>query len=367
MTHTRAALIALVIALAAPSAAAAAPDWHSGTIEKSTVTNCNFFPETGINALAQRYTDDANLPKIGEVFYVRTLPARTGNGCGIAMHTHVELVLPTGVTPAISQQNPVKCSLWDYQADTSTPLEGCPQVPQTGIYGPAFDQETQSGPQPWEVPHLRGVVIEVPVTSSRALSGTSPGCGRSSGQPPCTPDRSGDTAQFVNVISDGRLDPTLVPHVPLHVAAAPAPPTVDPGPGGGSTGGGGGTQGGGGTSDVPATSGGRPTVSAASTATVRTLGRGLVVTVDVPTPGSTVKLQLSARGLSPKPKKTVVLGKRSTRTTASGKTQIKLKLSKSSLAKLKRARKTITGQLQMDVTAPDGTRSQAKRKLKIKR
>ena len=369
MTQTRAALTALIVALAAPSAAAAAPDWHSGTIESSTVTNCNFFPEKGINANAQRFTDDSNLPKVGEVFYVRTIPARTGNGCGIAMHTHVELVLPTGAMPAISQANPVRCLLWDYTTDQSTPLDGCPQTPQQGIYGPAFDQETAGGPQPWEVPHLRGVVIEVPVTSNRALTGTSPACGRTSGSPPCPAASSGDTAQLVNVISDGRLDPTLVPYVPLHVAATPTP--ADPGnggAGGGGTQGGGGSQGGGGTGDgsSPGTTGRRPTVSAASTATLRTLGRGLVVTVDVPAAGSSVKVQLSARGLPPKRSKTVVLGKRSMRTTASGKTQLKLKLSESAIAKLKRARKSVAGQLVLDVTAPDGTRAQAKRTLKIK-
>ena len=95
------ALVAFV--LLAPLPPTRRREWHDGEIESSTVTNCNFFPEKGINNLAQFQADKAALPKVGDTFYVRMLPARSGNGCGIAMHIHPEIVLPVGVELAISR------------------------------------------------------------------------------------------------------------------------------------------------------------------------------------------------------------------------------------------------------------------------
>ena len=161
--------LAAFVLLAPP--AQAAPQWHDGEIESSTVTNCNFFPEKGINNLAQFQADPAALPKVGDTFYVRMLPARTGNGCGIGMHVHPEIVLPVGVELAITGTTPVRCLSWDYLADVATPLDGCPQTPQAGAYGPSFDQETARGRSRGRSPHLRGVVIEIPLRSSRPLKG----------------------------------------------------------------------------------------------------------------------------------------------------------------------------------------------------
>ena len=63
----------------------AAPEWTDGTIEQSTVPNCKFFPEAGINSLsAVRGQPERRCRQVGDVFYVRMLPARVGNGCGVA-------------------------------------------------------------------------------------------------------------------------------------------------------------------------------------------------------------------------------------------------------------------------------------------
>ena len=224
----RALALALLVLAVSAGPAIAAPDWHSGEIESSTVTNCNFMPEKGIDNLAQFYADKAALPKVGDTFYVRMMPARSGYGCGIGMHVHPEVVLPEGVSLAISASTPVKCQLWDYLKDIATPLDGCPQTPQSGIYGPAFDKETSEGPKPWPVPHLYGVVIELPLVSSRPLKGAA---GRPStclrvglGPPPCSAKAAGDNIQLATWVSDGRLDPWLVPTVPLFVEPAGTSP-----------------------------------------------------------------------------------------------------------------------------------------------
>ena len=64
------------------------------------MSSCNFDPETGIIANAEFRSDPASVPKVGDVFYVRTIPGRVGNGCGTGMSVHVEIVAPAGVSPA---------------------------------------------------------------------------------------------------------------------------------------------------------------------------------------------------------------------------------------------------------------------------
>ena len=276
------ALATVVVALAAPPAQAET-GWQSGEIETSTVLNCSFFPETGINSLAQFQADPRALPRVGDLFYVRTIPARVGNGCGIPMHVHVEVVLPVGVTTAISAATPVRCLLWDYVTDEATPLAGCPQTPQAGTYGPAFDQEGPTGIRPWEIPYRRGVVIELPLRSSRALKGVAGRpitCSRLSGRPPCPAAAAGDNIQLANWISDGIGDPWLSPSVPLFVeAAAPPPPVITPTP----------------TPAPPAAAPAPVPVINKAPATVR-VRRALRVTAFVVTRGSTVTARLVLKG-----------------------------------------------------------------------
>ena len=206
-------------ALAAPPAHAA-PEWHSGEIESSTVTNCNFFPEKGIDNLAQFQADRRRSRRSATRSTCGCSRRAAGAAAGSAMHVHPEIVLPEGVSLAISGATPVRCLSWDYLADVATPLDGCPQTPQAGIYGPAFDQETATGPKPWEVPHLRGVVIEIPLRSSRPLKGAAgrpATCVRYGGRAAVRRAQAGDNVQLGVWVSDGRLDPWLVPTVPLFV------------------------------------------------------------------------------------------------------------------------------------------------------
>ncbi len=306
--------LAAFVLLAPP--AHAAPEWVSGEIESSMVTNCNFFPEKGIDNLAQVQVDRAALPKVGDTFYVRMLPARSGNGCGIAMHIHPEIVLPVGVEPAISPATPVRCLSWDYLADVATPLEGCPQTPQTGAYGPSFDQETANGPKPWEVQHLRGVVIEIPLRSSRPLKGAAgrpASCVRVSGRP-CGAAQTGDNAQLGVWVSDGRLDPWLVPTVPLFVEPAGGPPTINRAP---------------------------------SKARLR---RGFNVRVFVATRGSTISAALVLKGRT--------VARRTVRNAPAGLNTVKLKAS---------GRQTGRAELRVSVRAPDGSVVRGTKRVALRR
>ena len=64
------------------------------------------------------------------VFYVRSVIARIGDGCGIDMLGHVEIVPPPGVTTAISAQHPVRCEWLDITTGALSPAGGCPRRPR---------------------------------------------------------------------------------------------------------------------------------------------------------------------------------------------------------------------------------------------
>ena len=145
-----------------------------------------FGQEPGIQANAELQADPEALPRVGEVFYVRSVIARIGDGCGIDMLGHVEIVPPPGVTTAISAQHPVRCEWMDITTGALSPAGGCPQEAQEAVYGPGFDQLTPGGSTPtypWRIAYQQALVIEVPLRSNRGLQGTSPSCSRWRGRP----------------------------------------------------------------------------------------------------------------------------------------------------------------------------------------
>lgn len=226
--YAAAAAGAVLMTLLVPAPARAGQEWHVGTSETSLVGDCSFnYSRNGIRADAWFHSDPVDIPRVGEVFYVRSVIARLSDGCGIDMGGHVEIVPPDGVTPAISSANPVRCRWMDIGTGALTQADGCPQEAYEGVYGPAFDQVTPDGPTetyPWLIDYGKALVIEIPLKSSRGLQGTSPGCTRFEGDPPCTnPSQSGDTLQFTVRMIDGWSSEWLSPYVPLFV--------YDPGPG----------------------------------------------------------------------------------------------------------------------------------------
>jgi hypothetical protein len=328
----------LILAAAAP--ADAALEWHAGSTEQSYVGNCNFDPETGIIANAEFQSDPVRLPSTGDVFYVRTIPGRVGNGCGIPMSAHVEIVLPPGVATAVSRAHPVRCNSLDIDSGAVTPAGGCPQAAQQGIYGPAFDQNTGGSIAPWPIAYGQALIIEIPLRSNRRLAGTSPSCGRTEGEPPCAGERSGDTAQFAEKIIDGWASPWLSPYVPLFVqdAAAGGP---------GRTGG--------------------LIASAPESVRIARLLHGVSIKVRVARAGSRVTAKLSTRGLRVSGGgRTRLIASKTVRRAKSGTLKIRLKPSRR-VARVLRQVRTLSTTLSVRV-ARGGARAQtAQTRILLKR
>jgi hypothetical protein len=342
------AFTSLLAALIVAAPAQAALQWHTGTSESSYVLNCNFAQEPGIQANAQFQADPQALPGVGQVFYVRSVIARIGDGCGIDMLGHVEIVPPPGVTTAISTQHPVRCEWMDITTGALSPAGGCPQEAQEAVYGPGFDQLTPGGSTPtypWRIAYQQALVIEIPLRSNRGLQGTSPSCSRWEGAPPCTtPSQSGDTLQFTIRMLDAWSSAWLSPYVPLFVSGAGGAGTQ--GPGAGAPGGGAG-----------AGKAGLLT-SAPRALKLKQLLRGLPVTVNVATSGSTVRAQLTASGLraarSASIAKTTMIARATRRKAKAGTLRLRLKPTRKAARALRRTRRPLKLRLKVRVAPPAG-------------
>lgn len=326
--------VAALLSLGMAADARAALEWHPGSIEQSYVGNCVFEPETGIIANAEFQSDPVQVPRTGDVFYVRMIPGRVGNGCGIGMAAHVEIVPPSGVTIAASSAHPVRCSFMEIDTGALTAAAGCPQTAQQGVYGPAFDQAAGGSISPWEIAYGQALIIEIPLRSSRRLAGTSPGCGRTEGQPPCAGDASGDTLQFAEKIIDGWASPWLSPYVALFVQDA-----------GGE---------------------GKSGLIASAPASVR-IGRllsGVSIKVRVARAGSRVTAQLSTRGLAAA--RGGVIASKTLKGAKSGTVKLRLKPSRKVGRMLRHVRRLSTT-LRVRVTPPGGRAETARKHILLRR
>lgn len=356
LTTALAAAAFVAAALAAP-AAQAAHQWHIGTSETSTVLDCSFSQQPGIQSSAELQADSQAVPKVGDVFYARTVAGRIGEGCGIYMGAHVEVVPPPGVALAISGANPVRCQWMDIPTGALTPADGCPQGIYEGVYGPALDQLTPAGDtetHPWEIAYQKALVIEVPLVSSRPLHGTAPTCPRVSGMPPCAPASSGDTLQFTARMLDAWSSEWLSPYVPLFVEAAAAD---DGGAGGGGTSAGG-ANGGRGRSTALA--------SAPASPTLRRLLRGLPVVVNVARARSRVVADLRAPGLSRSG--STVVARKVIRRAKAGRLRVRLKPARKAARALRRVRwEAIRATLRVRVAPPRGRAQTYTKRIVVRR
>ena len=355
-----ASLLVLLAALLLAAPANAALQWHTGTSESSYVLNCAFGQEPGIQANAEFQSDPQAVPTVGQVFYVRSVIARIGDGCGIDMLGHVEIVPPPGVTTAISAQHPVRCEWMDITTGALSPAGGCPQEAQEAVYGPGFDQLTPGGSTPtypWRIAYQQALVIEVPLRSNRGLQGTSPSCSRWEGAPPCTlPSQSGDTLQFTIRMLDAWSSAWLSPYVPLFVDGAASPGAKAPGAG---------TPGGG--------PGGKAGLlaSAPRSLKLKQLLRGLRVTVNVPTAGSTVTAQLTAAGLravrSASIAKVTVIARATRRKAKAGSLRLRLKPTRKAARALRRTKRALKLKLKVRVAPPAGKAQIATTRITVRR
>jgi hypothetical protein len=329
------ALLSLVVA----AQAQAALEWHPGSIEQSYVGNCNFDTETGIIANAEFQSDPVQVPRTGDVFYVRTIPGRVGNGCGIGMSAHVEIVLPPGVTTAVSSAHPVRCNYMEIDTAAVTPAAGCPQSAQQGVYGAAFDHAAGGSISPWEIAYGQALIIEIPLRSTRRLAGTSPGCGRTEGQPPCASASSGDTAQFAEKIIDGWASPWLSPYVALFVQES--------GAGGGP---------------------GKSGLIASAPDSVRIAGllSGVPIKVRVARAGSRVTAKLSTRGLRASAAARIrLIASKTVRSAKAGTLKLRLKPSRKVGRALRQIRRLSTT-LSVRVVPPGGRAETARTHILLK-
>jgi hypothetical protein len=345
-------LLAVAFTLLAAGPAQAAPEWHSGEVESSWVTNCFYSLEHGITANAQFYADKDALPEVGDTFYVRTIPARSGNGCGINMAVHVEVVLPVGVSLAITPETPVRCLDWEFETDNAKPAEGCPQMPQQGFFGPAFDQETADGPKPWTVAYKKGIAFEIPLRSSRPLKGAAgrPNSCIRIASAPCPAEKAGDNIQLATWVNYVQFHPWLVPTVPLFVEPAGGAPAPQPEAPGGSAPA---PAQPGATGTAPVVAAPAPAINKApASARLRALRRGLPVTVFVGSPGSTVTATLVLKGRT--------IARATLRRAPAGLNRLRLKAKRAGT-------RTGTAELRVSVRAADGSVERGTKRIKLKR
>jgi hypothetical protein len=122
------------------------------------------------------------LPAVGEVFYAKLVLSHPGNPCA-GSAVGLELLLPSGVTTAVSADNPVFCfsrlppnQLHNYYLLDNLAFDsgyGCPQTFQQGIQGLAIPPP-YGGARSGSWGMAAGVYLEflIPLKSSVAQNGS---------------------------------------------------------------------------------------------------------------------------------------------------------------------------------------------------
>ncbi|HEX2233398.1 MAG TPA: hypothetical protein VHG69_08545 [Thermoleophilaceae bacterium] len=378
----RLALALSVFALSGYAAPAAMADaqWWDGGIKKSHITNCasiifnNPYTEEGAWNWGGFWADENNWPNPGEVFYIHIVVGAVGNSCS-GQRTYPTFNLPSGVSPAISAQNPVICWGINFQNNTqgqepAEPQGACPQqsygdqtMPYGGLWSiPAINQ-AQYG-YTWPLPQGRAWEFWYPVVSNRQLNGLCPA----------------DCLDMRTKMLDGNSSPVLNPTAGLVNDPATAPaggggapgsisgttPQVTPDPSGGGGGGSGGGSGGTGTTPTPAPVIG--SIGAPGTARVASLLRnGFAVSVLVGRAGSSVNVVLSGspRGSSFSAKR-IVIAKASKRGAPAGKATLKLRATRAGKRALRRVRRG-RARLTITVTPPGGPKTSRSKLVRLRR
>jgi hypothetical protein len=209
------ALAVLAAVLVGVAAAQAAPTWHDGEKVTSKLQNaCLGNIEFGALAYAGFKADAAALPGPGQVFYGHVVfGAATvvgGTGCGNSdQHAEVDLVLPSGVSLAVSASHPIYC----FHEDTGgaeVKNETCPTHAINGTYGPALPP--QDGSAAWDLPVGRLFEIQFPLVTTRQLRGPAGGnCPEALSE---LRQRNDCLVTAVHV-ADGDTDPWLLPSMTM--------------------------------------------------------------------------------------------------------------------------------------------------------
>lgn len=175
-------VLALTCLAAARPASALNLPWYNGVF-KSIGTNFACASDPPISQIrVQAYTGYTLLPPnrtpaVGEVFYTHLIISHPGNPCGGSV-IGLELLLPQGVTPAISTENPAFCfavvpngpRLINLANDSGY---GCPQQLTQGLEGWAIraPRNTAEGGA-WRSGQGFWLEFLIPVVSDRVQNAT---------------------------------------------------------------------------------------------------------------------------------------------------------------------------------------------------
>ncbi len=183
-------LAALALGSLLTAGASAAPKWNDGVIANDVLNvNCQsaiFNPpgylEDEIAVYTGQYIDDdpARLsPVPGEVFDVRVVVGTVGNECA-GTAPRIEIALPPGVRPALSQEVPIRC-LFTTDFTNWNPItrsEGCPSSLGPGLTAhPSISTWYGLNPGPgsssplWPIAQGVAIQIQVPVVADRQMNG----------------------------------------------------------------------------------------------------------------------------------------------------------------------------------------------------
>jgi hypothetical protein len=184
------ALSAMAIVLASAAGATAAPKWSDGVIANdvlnincvSSIFNPPGYLENEIAVYTGQYIDDdvANLsPVPGEVFDVHVVVGTVGNNCA-GTAPRIEIALPPGVEPAVSQANAIRCYFSPDFTNWNqiTQAQGCPASVGTGVtshpsistwYG--LNPDSGYGSPLWLLAQGTAIEIQVPVVADRQMIG----------------------------------------------------------------------------------------------------------------------------------------------------------------------------------------------------
>jgi hypothetical protein len=165
-----ACIVALACAacLAVPAIASPAASWQSGPLVESQDSNCiTGQAEYEAGTFLSYYADPTAPPQTGQVFYVAIDLTGIGNTCA-GIYSDINLILPSGLSLAISAAHPVICYLGfpgasSYSRDTAD----CPQSLPLGPYGYSIDP-LHANPPFWPLPQGGTVEVQVPVVASSA-------------------------------------------------------------------------------------------------------------------------------------------------------------------------------------------------------
>jgi hypothetical protein len=232
-----AGLFAAMTAIAPSAGAAAAGDWNPGKHDEDVIQNCWTGADApGVSADVGWRSLSGEVPRVGEIFYVRAYAGLVGLPCsqsGVAVLP--EMMLPNGVVLA-DDKAPI---YWDLtKSGTSQQLKTTQLTGAVGRNGGLLIGDP-SGLK-WQLRQGDVLELQLPVIATRTLIGSgtqAPECqSRRDGTAPCPIAQSGDHFQMAFTVAghDGNKS-YVTPYVGLFAQAA------------NGTGGGAGTGGGSGT------------------------------------------------------------------------------------------------------------------------